>query len=572
MFVANDPNVVLPAAGSPADPLVSSAGGAHVDVVSAGASPVGAFVAPWGSGWSSDPGVQLTYKNGDAPAGESVVKTLIVKQGKKLKIVAKHAGLGLEAAEGTVGIRITFGKGTPAELRFCSRFGGTIKADEPGKFKAKDATAVLADCSDASLGTAGDLHDAFPPSVTTCGPTYDGVGSSTGPGTDLRRVTMRGALTVCNDGSPGVFYIRPATVGGGHENDWLFWVEGGGNCLSPQDCADRWCGVGSQADKGAHKMSSRYTLPSIRGNGIFKQGTSGDTSHFRDWNQVATYYCSSDNYVGRDTVDVAPEGTAPGYKLHFKGQAILMGILDAIAAGVTSDDGLATLPPIAPGARFLFTGTSGGGGGAIFNVDRVAAWAATVPVGEFLVSIDARVAPGWDDTTFLSPATKEAFLVSGQAVTDFRNDIPDESCAAHHAADDPRLCTDATHVLLHHVAETYFIHQDQEDPVLGPGAFGTFANFATGVRTLLGTQFLQRPTVVLAEEAVLASLPAPVVLSPRCHHHVGLESSAFYDNEVQAAPSAARDYNTNLFDYVEGLAPASLIDGVGGAVTTSCTP
>ena len=44
----------------------------------------------------------------------------------------------------------------------------------------------------------------------------------------------------------------------------------------------------------------------------------------------------------------------------------------------------------------------------------MAAWAATVPVGSFFVSIDAKVAPGWDDTTFLTPETKESQLVAGQ--------------------------------------------------------------------------------------------------------------------------------------------------------------
>jgi hypothetical protein len=56
----------------------------------------------------------------------------------------------------------------------------------------------------------------------------------------------------------------------------------------------------------------------------------------------------------------------------------------------------------------------------------VAEWAETVPVGSFYVSIDARVVPQWDDTTLLDAATKEFLLAGGQAVADFRNDIPDE--------------------------------------------------------------------------------------------------------------------------------------------------
>jgi hypothetical protein len=569
-FSADDAAIVMPAPGSEADPLTPGGGPVIVDVVS-GDAPVAAFRLPHGAGWSSKRAGELAYSNKAAPAGESVVRKLTLTQGKKLKIDVRRAGLGLEGAEGTVGIRITFGRGTPDELRLCSQFGGTIQKDEPGAFSAKGAEVLLGDCSDAALATYGDLHDAIPPSVDACGPGYDGVGSSTQPGTDLHRVTLDDALALCNDGSPAVFYIRPAPPGSGHEHDWLFWLEGGGGCLDPEDCAERWCGVAGQADKGPHKMSSLYTHESIRGVGIFRQG-GAEASNFRDWNQVVTYYCSSDNYVGRDTVDVEATGPYPGYKIHFDGQAILTAILAAVETGASSDDGLATLPPIAAGARFLFTGTSGGGQGAILNVDRVAAWAEAAQVGSFFVSIDARTVPQWDDTTHLDATTKELLLAGGQAVADFRNDIPDDSCAAHHAADDPRLCTDSAHVLLHHVGETYFIHQDQEDPVVGPGPYGTFANFATAVRKALVSQFLQRPTVVLAEEAALANLPTPVVFSPRCHHHVGLESSAFFDNEVQNAPAPARDYNAGLFAYVEGASPPSLIDGVDGATTTSCTP
>jgi hypothetical protein len=87
---------------------------------------------------------------------------------------------------------------------------------------------------------------------------------------------------------------------------------------------------------------------------------------------------------------------------------------------------------------------------------------------------------------------------------------------------------------------------------------------------VLVTQFLMRPTIV--EEASLASLATPVAFSPRCHHHVGLESGAFFDNEVQDAPSPARDYNAGLLAHVDGVTVPSLIDGIDGAMTTGCTP
>ena len=76
----------------------------------------------------------------------------------------------------------------------------------------------------------------------------------------------------------------------------------------------------------------------------------------------------------------------------------------------------------------------------------------------------------------------------------------------------------------------------------------------------------------LVEEPAIAGVPAPTVFAPRCRHHVGFESGAFYDNELQDAPDPATDIDTTLADWFEGLAPPSLIDGVGGVVTTACVP
>lgn len=569
-FVGSGGAVVLPLPGSAADPATSSLSGAFVDVVSTGASPVGAFVAPWGPavkpapGWTwAGSGAALTYANKGAPAGESVLRALVLKRGNRIKVDARQAGLRLAGSEGTVGVRVTIGKGTPGEIRYCSQFGpAEVVRDEAGTYVARGAAATaLADCSDASLGTFADLEAAVPLTTAQCGPEFDGVGSSTAPGTDLHRVTLHGASEVCNDGSPAVFYIRRATPGGGHERDWLVWLEGGGNCGSPGSCADRWCGTRSQGGYGAHKMSSRYTWPAIKGNGVFRQDP---RNAFKDFHLVSTYYCSSDNYVGRDTLDVEPGGGYPGYRLHFNGQAILQGILRALRDGVTSDDHVVTLPPLDATSSILFTGSSGGGQGASYNVNRVAAWAAGVPVASFKVSIDSRVAPTVDDTTTLTPAQKEDTLRRGSAVAAFRNDVLDEACVRWHQAD-PRYCTESSHLLLHHVTQTFFVNQDLEDPVVGPGAFATMADFTAAERTYLSTQFLQRN--VVAEEAAVRAQPLPVIFAPRCGNHVGLESNAFYDNAVRVPPAPFVAYNDTLGAWWSGAPQASMIAGLGGAVT-----
>lgn len=71
-------------------------------------------------------------QNRDAPGGISPVRTVGLKGGRSLKVVAPEAGFPLTTPLGGAGIR-TVG-GTPAT---CSLFhAGTIVTDVPGRFEA----------------------------------------------------------------------------------------------------------------------------------------------------------------------------------------------------------------------------------------------------------------------------------------------------------------------------------------------------------------------------------------------------------------------------------------------------
>jgi Pectinacetylesterase len=562
VFVLNGPSISLPAGA--ADPITSADGDALVEIVSSGSAVVGAFRIPKGaigadgSGWTLSAGTSLSYTNRRAPAGRSAVKTVSLRSGSRLKVVARRTGLGLAATEGTVGVRVTFGQGTPDEVRLCAQFGptGTIK-DQAGVFIAVQASATaLTDCSDASLGTQPSLHDAIALDTSGCGPTYNGLGGSTVPGSDLHRVTLHGALEVCNDGSPAVFYIRQASDPA-HANDWIVWLEGGGDCRSAADCADRWCGIHEQATYGAAKMSSRWTPLAIQANGIFRQDGS---SNFEGYNQVVATYCSSDTWVGRNALDIEPGPTHPGYRLQFNGPRIFLGVLQAISGPgmITADDGTA-VGPVAAGARILFGGTSGGGVGSTQHADRAKAWFDRLGVTSFHYFVDAATSPMTDDATL-----DDAVILEGIGTkVAFRNDLLEDSCVTNHS--DTRYCGDPAHVLLHHVDQTYFLHQDLRDPVWNRIVFNDLAALETATRTLLEDQFLLRPSLPL-DEPEIATHPAPTVFAPKCDHHVGLTSDAFFDNEL----GMGEDFHTNLREWFEGLAPVSLIDGVDGAATTDC--
>jgi hypothetical protein len=69
--------------------------------------------------------------------------------GRALVLVAGvcgGAGIGFtldEPAQGTLAVRLTLGTG-PFAVRLCTRFGGTVKNDVPGYFRAQDAPTPAA--------------------------------------------------------------------------------------------------------------------------------------------------------------------------------------------------------------------------------------------------------------------------------------------------------------------------------------------------------------------------------------------------------------------------------------------
>jgi cysteine-rich repeat protein len=155
VFTSKDPTAFFPAIGSANDPASGTPGGLVVELFSA-VEPSGvALLVPAGigkPGWLVKDSTIDSFKftNKLAPGAPSPVKTLLLKQGKVVKIVASETGLALAGPQGAVGIRITIGA-----RAMCARFSGAtsiITKDLANKFAAKNATAnVMADCSAASL-------------------------------------------------------------------------------------------------------------------------------------------------------------------------------------------------------------------------------------------------------------------------------------------------------------------------------------------------------------------------------------------------------------------------------------
>lgn len=279
------------------------------------------------------------------------------------------------------------------------------------------------------------------------------------PGNDLHKVTLdEYPNALCNDGSPAIMYVRRAASPAA-ENKWIIHQQPGGSCSSYEVCLERWCGI--QYD--ASKMSSKFAPPATNGSGIFARN---DDNAFGPANQVYVYYCSSDTWVGRrsDAVLEDPTGANVPFRLHFRGHDILEAVADALAKGVTSDDGVEKLPSLANATEVLFSGSSAGSFGMTESLDW---WAAKVPGAKTFGMLDSIYLPLPEDVDDAAIQAKYQSGLEAQAALrlSLYQAFGDESCRAAHPGKDAYLCELTTHVQLNHLTTPFFTRQDYSDPV-----------------------------------------------------------------------------------------------------------
>lgn len=180
---------------------------------------------------------------------------------------------------------------------------------------------------------------------------------------------------VCNDGSPGAFYIREG-VGADDRNRWVIHLQGGGRAQSYADVEARWCGTQGGLPYTASKMSSDWngdgstdlydhaTVPGMT--------TSSPDNEFENWNHVFVYYCSSDAWQGTRNNVLFSEG-ADSVRIDTRGHTILAVVRRMLrkrgaAAGWTAVGG-DTLPDLDTATDIILSGTSAGARGALNNAD-----------------------------------------------------------------------------------------------------------------------------------------------------------------------------------------------------------
>ena len=339
-------------------------------------------------------------------------------------------------------------------------------------------------------------------------------------GTEMQRYFLEDPLAVCNDGSPAVMYVRPATEGA-LADVWSIHIQGGGGCSSALDCAARYCGTGYY---DASKMSSRWAPPTIGAVGVYDSEAGNILA---DANQVFIYYCSSDGWSGQgNTTLVDDAGQIAPYTMFHHGHDIVAAAFAELRAGTVVGEGGWAMPDLDDGSVVLLSGTSAGSNGARAHAD----WARDqlAPNGTDVRAIfDAANDPDID--AFPESLRDEAYevyatLYANNASENDYVQFMDSTCMdLHGGTADEYLCSVDSYVIRNHVTTPYFVRQDLRD--------------TTG---LAEAAEIPLDDYEALQEASLASLRyapdhsvetmdfTPGVYGPNCAQHVALESTEWW--------------------------------------------
>jgi hypothetical protein len=133
-----DPSIGSVPADHPSAPTVS---GGFLEIINSVTGEIDAFSLPaahWAGNGTPAGSRGYTYKDTGLVAGPC--KKIRLTNGRRLQVSCKGAQIGFslnEPSQGGLGVKLTLGAGN----RYCMWFGGMVLADEPSRFRTKDAPA-----------------------------------------------------------------------------------------------------------------------------------------------------------------------------------------------------------------------------------------------------------------------------------------------------------------------------------------------------------------------------------------------------------------------------------------------
>jgi Pectinacetylesterase len=421
-----------------------------------------------------------------------------------------------------------------------------------------------------------------------------GVFSGIVPGTELHQHTLdltRFPDALCNDGTAGALYFRPAATKE-ETGRWLVVLAGGGTCGSGDDCAQRWCSVGT--NNGAFDMSTSYAPEGAKGIGILEpRPPAPGVNPYSDANLVLLQYCSSDFWMGtaRDVVLEAthPVSAAPvTYRIHFLGHSLLDAMVDTLrrdgvpALEHPTDGPLADLDDA---VEVAFAGSMAGVEGVSVPPDRVRAKldaANTSGEVDVVGIIDSAFSPSLESLDYSVSKLCDAAVPEADRICSYRElmeklripidtlyqSIGEDSCSAWHelhAPDTAWQCHDQGHVVRNHLLTPLFVRQGLIDGhrsshYIDSSGFGldgvplTLADFADLTREQLSALSALPDT---AEEA--GAERAPGVFGPHCAETDNLiDTARTYDATLTTSAEELRMFDV-FVNWRDGLPDSNVV-------------
>ncbi len=350
----------------------------------------------------------------------------------------------------------------------------------------------------------------------------------------------------CSDGTPAVFYVREGT----EPDKWMIHLEGGGGCMTEEECRVRWCG---EEFYDASLMSSDWDADGVPDMPdhvtTFGIASAIPANQFSTWTQVYVPYCSSDGWLGRESdVDL---GGVSSFEVDARGHTIVRAVRNMLREvnPTWTTVGSYPVPNLDDATEIVFTGTSAGGLGAVQNAD----WFLSPFTARVGLVVDGALTAGdvalhnhdvWIDTSG-DGTGDERYLSYRMDLEDDRwlpggywNDIDafvDETCrASYESSGHLNRCILTSTLLLFNssgqpmVSTPTFARVDLEDPVLSAsftddpndpddefvlmgrwGSAATIDDYASIMRETLVELYADFDSVTGA-------------YGPRCGDHVGL--------------------------------------------------
>jgi Pectinacetylesterase len=412
---------------------------------------------------------------------------------------------------------------------------------------------------------------------------------------ELQRVDLDPAMSPlarCNDGTPATFYFRPGTTAAGRDR-WVIQLQGGGGCRSPDDCAARWCSVGTNF--GATQMTSSLAPEDgIRADGILEVGA-GFANPVATWNHVFVRYCSSDTWSGSSGPLVVDShhpitGAPVQFQIELNGQAILDAVVKMLrrdgSGPLTYRFGEGgTLPDLDAARAVVLAGASAGGGGVANNADRLGETlrANNLCQGagclEYRALIDSTFGPNGADLDWSTSTsclqqglcTWQQLVESGSSMFERHGDA---SCESWHAANDPAnlwRCDATDHVIRNHITTPMMVRMGLADQLLSENLIDSGVSVpGRGPMTLPLFKELVRSQLLelgdLANAAEGSAMTSPALYGPMCSKHETISNNP----SVYGVTIGVAGVRHTMFDvfttWRAGGAPAQVVQSVGDLI------